>query len=45
MDYLPNPELMEKRKKLQEVIKEKRFKMFMDKRKEVNNYKKEKQQL
>lgn len=36
---------MERRRKLTEDIKEKRFKMFMQKRTEVDNYKKERAML
>ena len=39
--YKPNFENMERKKKLQEEIKEKRFKMFLNKRKEVNDFKKQ----
>ena len=41
----PNRENMERRRKLNEDIKEKKFKVFLDKRKEVDEYKKERQQL
>ena len=36
---------MERRRKLNEDIKEKRFQMFMQKRQEVDNYKKERAML
>ena len=41
----PNLDNMERRRKLNEEIKEKRFKMFLDKRKEVEETKKQRRQL
>ena len=41
----PNRENMERRRKLNEEIKEKKFKVFLTKRNEVEDYKRERQQL
>ena len=45
MQQKPNLENMERRRKLNEEIKEKRFKMFLDKRRDVEETKKHRQKL
>ena len=41
----PNLDNMEKRRKLNEEIKEKRFKMFLDKRRDVEESKKQRRRM